>query len=68
MPDEKLIEAARVLADAVARNDTPQLLFEFGPSFEEKYMFIRLDWVRTTAGAMGYETSAMRDPREPRHA
>ena len=68
MTTEKIMRAFEVIADAVdesaARGETPQLLMERGPGFDQKYLVMRLDWLRTTAGAIGYDTSRMRDPQE----
>ncbi len=45
--DDELKDAARLIAKAVDDSDGfPMVLFEFGESFTEKYVFLRLDYVK----------------------
>jgi hypothetical protein len=62
--NDEIAEAFRVLSRALALSDSPVLLAEFGVAFEDKFIFSSLDWIRTSAGAMGFDTRNMRDSDE----
>lgn len=59
--EAEIRSAFEVLQRAVADSYDPKILVEYGPRFDQKYLFVRLDFLRTVAGAIGYDTSRMVD-------
>lgn len=61
-PDADVRTAFGVLQQAVDALPDPLILVEYGPRFDQKYLFMRLDALRTYIGSMGFDTSGMVDP------